>query len=43
MVEFVGTSDQLGDMLTKPLGKNKFQELRGKIGLIYISKQHGKN
>jgi hypothetical protein len=39
MGEFIGTGDQLGDTLAKPLGKNKF--LRGKIGLIVISKQHG--
>jgi hypothetical protein len=43
MVEFVGTSVQLGDILTKPLSKNTFQELSGKIDLIDISKQHGKN
>jgi hypothetical protein len=41
MGEFIGKGDQLGDTLAKPLGKNKFQELRGKNGIIVISKQHG--
>lgn len=33
-VEFIRSQDQLGDILTKPLGKSKFQENRSKIGLI---------
>lgn len=32
-VKFIGTNEQLGDILTKPLGKNKFRELCTKIGL----------
>jgi hypothetical protein len=41
-VEFVGTNDQLGDILTKPLGRVKFQELRDRIGIVDVSKQHDK-
>jgi hypothetical protein len=32
-VEFVGTKHQLGDILTKALGRTRFQELRGWIGM----------
>jgi hypothetical protein len=32
-VEFVGTEHQLGDILTKALGRTRFQELRGWIGM----------
>jgi len=32
-VEFVGTELQLGDILTKALGRVRFQELRGEIGM----------
>ena len=32
-VKFIGTSEQLGDILTKPLGRIKFQEICTKIGL----------
>lgn len=32
-VDFIRTSEQLGDVLTKPLGKVKFQELSVNIGL----------
>jgi hypothetical protein len=32
-VEFIRTEEQLGDILTKPLGKVKFRELCNKIGL----------
>jgi hypothetical protein len=39
-VEFVRMGDQLGDILTKSLGKVKFQELRDRIGLINTSTQH---
>ena len=35
-VQFIGTADQLGDILTKPLGKLKFQELRDKIGIRQV-------
>lgn len=33
-VEFTRSEEQLGDILTKALGKSRFQELRSKIGLI---------
>lgn len=36
-VQFIGTADQLGDMLTKALGRLKYDELRGKIGLTKFS------
>jgi hypothetical protein len=32
-VRFIRTEDQLGDILTKPLGKLKFRELCSKIGI----------
>jgi hypothetical protein len=35
-VEFIPTDEQLGDILTKPLGKNKFREFCSKIGLKII-------
>jgi hypothetical protein len=41
-VEFVGTNDQLGGILTKPLGRVKFQELRDRIDIVDVSEQHGK-
>jgi len=34
-VEFIRTEEQLGDILTKPLGKVKFRELCNKIGLKF--------
>ena len=34
--EFVSTKDQLADILTKALGRVKFQELRAKIGMVQI-------
>ena len=37
--DHIPTTDQLGDILTKSLGKNKFQEMRRKIGLEQIT-QH---
>jgi hypothetical protein len=36
-VEFIGTKDQLGDILTKSLDRVKFKELRNKIGLVDLS------
>jgi hypothetical protein len=36
-VEFVGTKEQLADILTKPLRKILFQELREKMGVINLS------
>jgi hypothetical protein len=36
-LEFVGTSNQLIDILTKPLARERFQELRGRIGVMKLS------
>jgi hypothetical protein len=36
-VEFIRSEEQLGDILTKPLGRVKFLELHTKIGLININ------
>jgi hypothetical protein len=33
----VGTVDQLADILTKPLARVRFEELRGKIGVIKLT------
>jgi hypothetical protein len=41
-VEFIRSAEQLGDILTKPLGKTKFHELRSMIGLIDIGSVHHK-
>lgn len=35
-VEYVSSDEQLADILTKPLGRVKFQELRAKIGVVEI-------
>jgi hypothetical protein len=35
-VEFIGSEEQLGDILTKPLDRVKFLKLCTKIGLINI-------
>jgi hypothetical protein len=35
-VEFIRSEEQLGNILTKPLGRVKFLELRTKIGLIDV-------
>jgi len=35
--EHISTGDQLADILTKALGKTKFEELRGRIVLEAIS------
>jgi hypothetical protein len=40
-VEFIRSEEQLGDILTKPLGGVKFLELRTKIGLIDVD-EHNK-
>jgi hypothetical protein len=37
-VDFIGTEDQLVDILTKSLGRVKFQELRRRIGLTNVCK-----
>ena len=36
IVEFTGTIEQLADLLTKPLGRVRFLELRDKIGIVKI-------
>ena len=36
-VDYVGTKDQLADILTKPLGGPVFQDMRWKIGVTEIS------
>ena len=36
VVDYIGTALQLANILTKPLGKIKFQELRSKIGIVKI-------
>jgi hypothetical protein len=41
-VKFVGTNDQLGGILIKPLGRIKFQEHCDRIGIIDVSKQYDK-
>ena len=35
-VEFIGTIQQKADILTKPLGRVRFQELREKVGIVDI-------
>jgi hypothetical protein len=35
-VEYTRTEDQLADILTKPLGRIKFQDLRARIGVIDV-------
>jgi len=37
-VSYINTKDQLADILTKPLGRIQFEELRSKIGMIKIAK-----
>ena len=34
---YIATTDQLADILTKSLGKSKFQEMRQRIGLRQIT------
>jgi Reverse transcriptase (RNA-dependent DNA polymerase) len=38
MIEHIGTNDQLADILTKPLGRLKFLEMRERIGLCTVKK-----
>jgi hypothetical protein len=37
-VEFIRSEEQLGDILTKPLGRFKFLKLRTKISLIDVDR-----
>jgi hypothetical protein len=39
-VEFIRSKEQLSDILTKPLGRVKFLELRTKIGLIDVDRHN---
>ena len=41
-VDFIRSEEQLGDILTKSLGKVKFHEVRSKIGLINVDNHDGK-
>ena len=36
VVEFIGTGEQKADIMTKALGRVRFQELRGKIGIVDV-------
>jgi hypothetical protein len=42
-LEFVGTQDQLADILTKPLAKVRFHDLRKRIGVIKLSSVKNQN
>lgn len=35
-IEFVSTNDQLADILTKSLGRDRFNELCTRIGLVEV-------
>ena len=35
-VDHVGTEDQLADILTKPLGRIRFVELRSRLGVVQV-------
>jgi hypothetical protein len=37
-LEFIGTNDQLADILTKALGRDQFCELRSRLGVIDVQK-----
>ena len=39
-VEHVRTEEQLADILTKPLGRDKFCELRIQLGVAKIVSEH---
>ena len=39
-LEYVNTKEQIVDMFTKPLPKDAFLYLRGKLGLIPLSEAH---
>jgi hypothetical protein len=40
-LEFLGTQDQLADILTKPLAKVRFQDLCKRIGVTKLSLGQG--
>jgi hypothetical protein len=33
-IQYIGTSEQLADILTKALGRQRFCELRSKLGVV---------
>lgn len=35
-IEYINTEEQLADILTKALGRDRFMELRSKIGLVEV-------
>jgi len=35
-IQYIGTSEQLADILTKALGRSRFFELRSRIGVVDI-------
>uniref|UniRef100_A0A0A9A1P1 Uncharacterized protein n=1 Tax=Arundo donax TaxID=35708 RepID=A0A0A9A1P1_ARUDO len=39
LLEFVETGRQLADILTKPLGRLRFMELKAKIGVVEIKQE----
>ena len=39
-LEYVNTKEQIIDIFTKPLPKDEFLYLRGKLGVIPLSKAH---
>jgi hypothetical protein len=39
--DHISTTDQLADILTKSLGRAKFEEMRGRIGLRQITPKAG--
>ena len=38
--QYVSTQDQLADIFTKPLGKNKFEENRSRLGIVNINQSN---
>jgi hypothetical protein len=38
-IEHVCTEEQIADILTKPLGHDRFCELRVKLGVVEVSKE----
>jgi hypothetical protein len=40
VLEQISTRDQLADIMTKPLGRVLFQELRDRVGIVDIKNQH---
>ena len=39
-LEYVNSKEQIADIFTKPLPKDAFMYLRGKLGVIPLSKAH---